>query len=67
MIITVILKAYVQYLPHGFINQKQNVKTGVHIFTKIKNTYRWKQKKKFFVVSFQKFLIFNICVFSENA
>ena len=30
------------YLRHRFINQKLNVKTGVHIFTNIKNTDRWK-------------------------
>ena len=41
-------KTYVYYARHGFINQKQNVKTGVYIFTVIKNTDRWKQRKKNF-------------------
>ena len=36
------------YLRHRFINRKQNVKTGLHIFTKIENIDHWKQKKKFF-------------------
>ena len=49
-------------------NKNKNVKTGVHTFTKIKITDGWKKKKKIFpVISFQKFLIFPICVFSENA
>ena len=48
--------------------KNKNVKTGVHIFTKIKNTDGWKQKKKYFsVISFQKFLIFPKCAFSEDA
>ena len=33
---------YVHYLRHRFINQKQNLKTEVHIFTKVKNKDRWK-------------------------
>ena len=63
----IILKTYVHYLRHKFINQNQNVKTGFNIFIKIKNTDRWKDKSFFSVILFQKFLIFRICVFSENA
>ena len=41
---------------------------GVHIFTNIKNKDPWKKKKKVFSAnSFQKILIFHICVSSENA
>ena len=47
--------------------KNKNVKTGVHTFTKIKNTDGWKKEKKNSVISFQKFLIFPICAFSENA
>ena len=32
----------VHFVRHGFINQKYNAKTGVHIFTKIKYKDRWK-------------------------
>ena len=35
------LWSYVHYLRHRFINQKQNLKTEVHIFTKVKNKDRW--------------------------
>ena len=59
----IILKTYVQYFHHRFINQKWNVKTGVHIFTKIKQTVGSTKNSAF---SFQKFLNFPICVFSEN-
>ena len=48
----------------------KNVKTSLHIFTKIKHADRkqfWKQKKTFSVISFQKFPIFSICGFSEIA
>ena len=39
---------------------------GVYVFTKA--TDSWKKKKMFFsVISFQKFLIFPIWAFSENA
>ena len=64
-----ILEIYFHYLRHRFINQKKkkNVKTGVHIFTKIKNTDGWRQKNFFSVVSFWKFVIFPISAFSENA
>ena len=42
--------------------------TGVHIFTKIKNTDGWKKKKMYFsVIAFQEFLTFPIWAFSENA
>ena len=41
---------------------------GFYDFTKIKNTDPLKKEKKFFsVILFQKFLVFHICVFSENA
>ena len=51
----------------GLSTKNKNVKTRVHIFTKIKNADGWKKKKKFFsVISFQKFLIFPICAFLEN-
>ena len=67
----IILKTYVHYLRLRFLDlwtENKNVKKGVHIFTKIKNTDGWKYEKKFFlVVSFQKFLVFPICTFSENA
>ena len=43
------------------------MKTGVHIFTKIRNTDGWKKKKNWGVISFQKFLIFPIWAFPENA
>ena len=44
------------------------MKTGVHIFIKIKNTDGWKKIKKLFsVISFQKFLIFPIWNFKKNA
>ena len=49
------------------LSTKKNEKTGVHIFTKIKNTDDWEKKKKNSVISFQKFLIFPIWAFSENA
>ena len=63
----IIRKTYVHYLRQRFINQKLNVKTGVYIFTK-KQKYRRLEidKKTFSVTSFQKFLIFPICTFSEN-
>ena len=38
----IILKTYFHYLRHKFINQKQNVKACVHIFTKIKYANYWK-------------------------
>ena len=38
--------------------KKQNVKTGLHIFTKIKNTGHWKQKKFFFQYFTSEILIF---------
>ena len=51
----------VHYFRHRFINQKQNIKAGVHIFRKIKNKDHLKQKKKIFSLnSFQKILIFQI-------
>ena len=34
----IILKTYAHYLRHIFINQKQNIKTEVHLLTKMKNT-----------------------------
>ena len=40
------------------IKKKQNVKTGLHIFTKIKNTDHWKQEKKFFQYFTSEILIF---------
>ena len=44
------------------------MKTGVHIFTKIKNTEFWKKKKRpFAVISLQKFLILPTWTFLENA
>ena len=43
-----VLKTYVHYLRHRFINQKLNVKTGAHNFTKIKSTDAWKKKKNVF-------------------
>ena len=42
----------VHYFRHRFINQKQNIKTGVHIFRKIKNK---EIKKSFFqLIHFRK-------------
>ena len=38
LMLLTILKTYVHYLRHRFINQKSNIKAGVHIFTNIKNT-----------------------------
>ena len=52
---------YVHCLRHRFINQKQNAKTEVHIFTKIKNKDRSKYKKRNFqLIHFRKseFFIF---------
>ena len=60
-------QTYVHYLRHRCINQKRNVKTEVHIFTKIKNTGIWRWKNPFSVFSFQKFQIFRICTFLESA
>ena len=49
-----ILEIYFHYLRHRFINQKKkNVKTGVHIFTKIKNTDGWRQKNFFQLFHFR--------------
>ena len=50
------------------LSTKDKIKTGAHIFTKIKNTDGSKKKKKiyFSVISFQGFLIFPIWAFSEN-
>ena len=51
----IILKTYVQYFHHRFINQKWNVKTGVHIFTKIKQTVGSRKKFSFFISEIPKF------------
>ena len=50
-----------------FYQPKIKCKNGLHAFTKIKNADIWKQEKFFSVNSFQKLLIFHICVFSEKA
>ena len=55
----IILKTYVHYLRHKFINQNQNVKTGFNIFIKIKNTDRWKDKSFFFGYSVSKIPYFS--------
>ena len=48
--------------------KNKNVRTGVHIFYKIKTKDSWKLKKTFsLAISFQKFLIFPIYSFLENA
>ena len=55
---------------HRFTNQKQHVKMGVHsyFYKNQKHTPLEIGKIYFFsVVPFQKFPIFYICVFSENA
>ena len=55
----------IHYLHHRFINLKWDRKTGVHIFTKIKNTNGWKSyfnsgiPNFFFMVSFRKCLMFH--------
>ena len=38
-------QTFAYHLRHRFINKKENLKTGAHIFGKIKNTDRWKRKK----------------------
>ena len=38
-------QTFAYYLHHRFISKKENLKTRVHIFAKIKNTDRWKRKK----------------------
>ena len=58
-----ILKTYVHYLCHRFIIC---VKTEVYIFTKIKNTDRWKQKKNLFqLFSFRNSSFFIYVLFKE--
>ena len=47
--------------------KNKNANMGVHSFIKIKNKDSWKQKKLFSVNSFQKILIFHICISSESA
>ena len=50
------------------LSTKIKCKDGVYIFTKLRNTDGWKKKKIFFSgISFQKFLIFHVWAFSENA
>ena len=63
-LVLTILKAYFIIYVIDLSTKNKNVMTGVHIFTKIKNTDRW---KFFWVNSFQKILIFHIFGFSENA
>ena len=62
--ILIILKIYVPYLRHRFINQKLNVKTGVHIFAKINTTDN--RKKTFFSYFFSEIPNFSYMLFSEN-
>ena len=54
-IITLTLKTYLHHLHHRFINQKWNVKTGFHSFTKSKIQDVGNRKKKISVISFQTF------------
>ena len=61
----IILKTYVHYLRHKFINQNQNVKTGFNIFIKIKNTDRWKDKVFFRLFCFRNSLFFIYVYFQE--
>ena len=65
----IILKKYVHYLRHRFINLKIKCEHGGPYFYKNQKYKLLKiEKKKFFSVnSFQKFLIFPLWAFSENA
>ena len=47
--------------------KNKNANMRVHSFIKIKNKNPWKQRKLFSVNSFQKILIFHICISSESA
>ena len=61
-------KAYVHYLRHRFINQKTKCKDGGSYFYKNQKYRPLEIGGKFFffsVISFQKFLYFQKCVFQK--